>query len=137
MGDAAIADVPKWVARWVGLPFEDRGRGPAYDCWGLARAVVAERTGVVLPTHDEYETTRDHDRLGEVVVGARGGFDQVLEPVEGDLVLFRIQGRPCHVGVVVAPPWFLHAWGGHTSALERWDAMRWANRVEGFYRWTR
>ena len=27
-------DPPDWIAPWIGLPYGDLGRGPAFDCWG-------------------------------------------------------------------------------------------------------
>ena len=45
-----------WSA-FVGLPWEDRGRGPAYDCWGLVVAAFKAGAGIELPSHaDEYVT---------------------------------------------------------------------------------
>lgn len=126
-----------WPDRWVGLPFAPRGRGPdAYDCWGLVREVSRVHFAAELPVWDDYEDLADRERLAGVVTGARGRFESIARPRAGDLVLFRIGGQPCHVGLVVAPPLFLHTLRGCDSALERWDVAMWARRIEGFYRWT-
>ena len=126
---------PSWCGRWIGLPFEERGRGPAaFDCWGLVRAVLLEQRAVELPRYDEYESTQDAGAVAGVVAAARPRFDRVETPAEGDLVLFRVAGNAQHVGVCVDATWFLHARRGIGSALERWDVPTWAPRVEGFYR---
>jgi len=130
------ADPAAWADKWIGRPFEDRGRGPrAFDCWGLVRAVLEEQRGVELPRWDDYETTSDQARLAAVVVKARPRFVRVELPEVCDLVLFRMLGSPSHVGVCVGGTWFLHVMEGVNSALERWSAPAWSARVEGFYRW--
>jgi hypothetical protein len=53
---------------------------------------------------------------------------------ECDALSLRIAGLPVHVGVVVAPPWFLHTMRGAGSVVERWDAPAWARRVLGAFR---
>jgi cell wall-associated NlpC family hydrolase len=127
-----------WADRWIGRPFVPRGRGPeGLDCYGLVREVSREHFATELPPWDDYADTRDRARLAEVVEEAMGKFERVIAPRAGDLVLFRVGGFPCHVGIVVAKPWFLHTLEGCDSALERWDVAMWARRVEGFYRWIR
>ena len=127
---------PAWVDAWIGLPFALRGRGPgAYDCYGLVRAVLRERHGHDLPSWDEYDDLADVRALRSVVEDARGRFEPVEFPEEGDAILLRSHGDPVHCGLVVAQGWFLHTRRGIGSALERWTSPRWAARVEGFYRW--
>lgn len=127
---------PAWVAPWVGLAFEDRGRGPAaFDCWGLARAVIHARFGVLLPSWDEYESTDDVSQMAQAVARAKFVLRPIGQPSEGDLVLLRAQGRPTHVGVLAGDGWFLHTLRGVGSAVERLDSLAWSRRVEGFYRW--
>lgn len=135
MSDATASAT--WAERWIGRPFVPRGRGPeGLDCYGLVREVSREHFATELPLWDEYDGTKDRARLAEVVEAAMGSFAPVSVPRAGDVVLFRIGGHLCHVGIVVAPPWFLHSLAGCDSALERWDMTMWERRVEGFYRWT-
>lgn len=131
--------MPAWVEPWVGLPFRDCGRGPReVDCYGLVVCLLRERLGLDLPALDSYSDTEDPVELATVVSGVRARWREVFRPIECDVVLFRITGLPCHVGVVVdvEGAWFLHAQRGVGTACERWDSPRWNRRVEGFYRWT-
>jgi len=129
---------PAWVTPWVGRPFEERGRGPeAFDCWGLVRAVLQERLGASLPALDDrYSQASDREDLAALVVAERGPWRPVEEAAlqEGDCVLFRVQGYPSHVGVVVALGWMLHSRPATGSVLERWDGPRWRPRLCGFFR---
>jgi cell wall-associated NlpC family hydrolase len=60
--------IPDFAAKWIGLPYADKGRGPAYDCWGLARAVLAAEAGLVLPDYaDAYTTACDRFSVARAV----------------------------------------------------------------------
>lgn len=134
-----VPQVPLWVSPFVGMPFVSRGRGAAgVDCWGLVLAIHRARYGAELPRWDDYDDTNDGEHLAHVVAAALPSFDRVAIPKEGDVVLFRIVGHLCHVGVVVAEPWFIHAREDTRGAvIERLDSISWSRRVEGFYRWRR
>ncbi len=128
---------PAWAERYIGLPFEDHGRGPAYDCWGLARLVLAARFGRVLPDYGyDYVAADDRGSVPRAIEsGLREGWQRVEQPTAGDLIVFRIFGRTTHVGLVLELPWFLHIHEGIGSAIERVDARLWARRIEGYYRY--
>lgn len=131
------------LARWIGLPYADKGRGPdAYDCWGLVRVVFLEERRLALPDYrDAYEAAKDHDSVAAAVRGGLAdGWRAVDRPRAFDLVILNIAARPWHCGVMVAADRFLHvmppAPGGAQafSCIERIDSPRWQRRVEGFYR---
>lgn len=136
--------IPSWCSKWIGLPYEDKGRGPAYDCWGLVRATLSAEAGIALPDYaDAY--TRADDRLSvaaAVESGLRDGWQLADRPQPFDLLILRIGGRPWHCGLIVAPGLFLHcpppnAKGQQIlSCIERLDSPHWARRIEGFYRCT-
>lgn len=54
--------IPEWVGKWIGLSYADKGRGPAYDCWGLVAAILAAEAGIALPDYASAYTRAD-DRL--------------------------------------------------------------------------
>jgi len=135
--------IPAWVGAWVGLPYADKGRGPnAFDCWGLARAVLQAERGIRLPDYAEaYESASDPESASRAVMaGLAEGWQKVTVPVVFDLVILAIARRPWHCGIVVAPGWFLHCPPPHRgntqtlSCVERLDSIAWRNRVDGFYR---
>lgn len=130
---------------YVGIPYRDAGRArDGADCWGLAALVLEENYGITLPAHPagysrpesaaaraaiaELSETIRRDLFVQVPAGA-------AQP--GDLVLMRIGGAPCHVGIVVAPGLMLSVRQGQTSVIESYRSALWSARVEGFYRYRR
>lgn len=103
-----------WTSRYVGLPFRDGGRGPdAYDCWGLVRAVYADRLGIDLPSYGEI-SARDLVRVARAMGAAQDdGWATVAAPQDFDVVLMRSGrgggDRTVHVGVMVDAHRMMHA----------------------------
>lgn len=62
-------------------------------------------------------------------------FDRVDVPREGDAILIRQKGFPIHVGYCINAAYMLHADFGGGSRVERWDGIKWKNRVIGVYRY--
>jgi cell wall-associated NlpC family hydrolase len=92
-----------WAIDYVGKPWANGAAGPlAFDCWGLVRAVYAERFGIVLPAVD----CDAHAPLAvrHAFAAGRQGEDwlPVADRREGDVVLMGQARRPHHVGVWVA-----------------------------------
>lgn len=129
--------IPGWCARFIGAEFEARGRGPRYDCWGMARAVWQEQFGLDVPSYAEgYATTNDREEIAALIRGALGPWRPVAleEARAGDGLLLRMQGEPMHVGVIVAPGRFLHVIQGANACLDDYRRPQWARRVLGVYR---
>lgn len=119
--------------RYVGLPWQDRGRTPdGCDCWGLLRLVYAGELGIDLPDHsNHYYTAADAAIGGLITVGLAD-----WRPVEAERPLdaVLIKQAPWHVGVIVRRGLMLHMPHGKTSCIEPYDTGRWSRRVEGIYR---
>jgi cell wall-associated NlpC family hydrolase len=130
--------VPAWVNAYIGLPFEERGRGPAYDCWGLVRHVLAGAFGIDVPSYaGGYETTRDHERLAGLIDAGKADDWTRIEPgaeLPGDVLLLRMSGLPIHVGILVSPGWMLHTRAATGAVIERFEGLAWGRRVLGIYR---
>lgn len=80
-------------------------------------------------------------RIGIVVPpvmhpGRARHFERVDAPQEGDLVVLTEGGRPRHVGVCLGGGRFVHVEEGERSRVERLTSPLWANRIEGYYRYT-
>jgi cell wall-associated NlpC family hydrolase len=125
-----------YYADLIGASFEDYGRGPAYDCYGLW-IEVRKRLG--LPAPD----------FGSIAIGLTQAIADKLEAHRrlflqredreeqpGDLVLIRSDKDPrlcSHIGVVVERGKFLQACdsiGVHRSQLRN---PLWKRLVEGVY----
>lgn len=128
--------LPGWISQYVGLPFEEHGRGPRFDCWGLARLVQREQFGVTdLPEFNrDYETVKDR-KIADLMAGeVARAWAQVPHGMLGDIIAFRIAGRPMHFGTIIDDTWMLHIEAGTDSCLARWNSQPWGNRIEGIYR---
>jgi cell wall-associated NlpC family hydrolase len=134
--------IPFWINDYVGLPFKSLGRDRAgVDCWGLVYLIYREQFGREIPAYSEsYASARDREEVGALI---RGEVITQWSPVEagseqfGDSILFRCNGQPSHIGIVVARDErkFLHSREGTYSSIERYDSIHWKNRVMGFYRY--
>lgn len=138
-----IADrPPPWVGEYIGLPWRTLGRQrDGLDCWGLVRLVMADERAVLLPALDGEgwsgsRAPRDLTALADFMGAHRQGWLPVdfTDRRPFDAVLFKVHGRPLHVGLVVAPSWFLHIQKGHDAAVERFDSLTWRDRREGVFR---
>ena len=145
--EAALpAEPPAWVGSWIGLPFRLGGRGPAdFDCWGLARAVLAAEFGIDAPAYERGypEDARDRAALADLVSHGMPGWRPIAEgdaarsgigERPGDLILMRHGRHACHIGMVVARGTMLHIEEGTDSSLDRYDGPRWRRRLAGIYR---
>jgi cell wall-associated NlpC family hydrolase len=151
----AVVDAPPvWVAQYIGLPWRKLGRAAfdwrhrrfhpesaGVDCWGLVRLVLKEEFGIEVPEYAGtglYDTAAERAELGQIISGGRGPWREVTRGHEepGDGILLRMLGHPIHCGLVAAVGWMLHIEEGIDSCLERYDGLKWARRIEGFYRWS-
>jgi cell wall-associated NlpC family hydrolase len=126
-----------WTSHYVGLPYQDCGRSRAgLDCWGLVRLALEEVFCVRgLPDFaGEYSRSRDR-AIPEIFTQELRRWRQVPEPVAGDIVVLRLNGRPWHVGLMVDKCVMLTIDRGTSSCLERLDSPRWKGRLDGFYRY--
>jgi len=131
--------VPNWVSQYVGLEFEERGRGPHFDCWGLLRAIYREQFQIDLPSYaEDYRTTTDDQEIRALVQRESQDHWQALalDQIQvGDVLMFRMRAQPMHAGLCVGAPWFVHCTKGIGSAIERWDSSLWAHRITGAFRY--
>lgn len=103
---------------FVGLPWEDRGRGPAFDCWGLFVVAFRAATGIELPSHDgNYSSAAAKAETAAIFAGDIGDWTKVTFQQEFDgAVMFN--GGALHVGLVVRPGQMLHMPRGRSSVIE-------------------
>lgn len=123
--------------RFVGIPYADKGRGEAVDCWGLVCRVFRELRGVELPSYAEaYVTAEDARAIADLVAGELAPWQTVAPGAERafDCVLMRERGFPRHIGVVTQPGMVLHVQRGSTSLIERYRSGPLRFRLVGFYR---
>ncbi len=128
----------EWWARYIGLPFEDGGRGPhTVDCWGLLRLCYRDRLGVDLPSYGEI-SARDLIRVARAMdAGKDDGWRSVSVPREMDVVLMRSGrggARVVHVGVMVDARRVLHTEATSAAAVVPVTHFSVAGRIVGYRR---
>lgn len=124
--------------RYISIPYVDGGRTEAgADCWGLVRLIYQNEFDIELPGHDGIDRgSRADAELAEYMAAHRENWERVRVPEVGDIVLMRLAGEPIHVGVVIAPGYFIHARADADVVAEKYASTRWSHRIEGFYRYT-
>gem|GEM_PF-1697480 len=144
-------DPPAWVDRWVGLPYEELGRGlvdsggakplGGFDCWGLCREIAVKEFGVALPSYeDAYADCGESAELDALLVremtawqaiGWRdeAGFVRADTERPGDFLCFRRLRLRGHVAVVAGGGWMIHIEEGLSSAPERYGEGPWSRRL--------
>lgn len=135
---------PTWTERYLTIPFLEKGRTRAgVDCYGLVRLIYEEQRQVYLPSYTEgYETVQDTKEILALLDGAVASVWKeitIAEAKEFDSIVFRIMGQPTHFGVVMHPPWFIHAIKDSTATggkvhIDRWDSLIWKHRAVGALR---
>lgn len=142
------ADPPEWTGAWIGLPYDDFGRGPlSYDCWGLVRRIEAKVFGIELPSYvGDYsecgpngalDTLFDRESTGwSLLAQTERGQGLVRHALErsGDVILMRHGRMRAHVGVVAGGRWMVHIQEKMASCVERYDEQPWCNKIVGIYR---
>lgn len=131
--------LPIWAGRYIGIAFKDHGRDRSgIDCWGLVRLVMAEQFGIALPSFiGEYKNTCESTAIAELVERESPKWTAVLtdDVQPGDVVILRLRGAPCHVGIALGDDRMLHVEAGIDSTIENYKNLRWKNRLHGFYRY--
>lgn len=136
---------PAWVSAYVGLPYQEEGRGPeGWDCYGLVRLVQKQERGIDMPELTELAyrkgvTAHQRTELGEKIKAfdtAHIGWQRVPdgEKIWAFDVLWLKHGGPIHFGVAVDCHTMLHVEEGADACVERIDTVRWKDRVLGVFR---
>tara|TARA_A100000171_G_scaffold28305_3_gene26443 strand:+ start:3199 stop:3582 length:384 start_codon:yes stop_codon:yes gene_type:complete len=121
-------------SEYIGIPFQAGGRDRCgCDCWGLLRLIYKERLGVDLPAYTGYDRPLG-ERAAALIQEGRTEWEAVSRPEPMDAVLFKVGGRPNHIGLVVVPGLMIHSATGKDSCIESYNRPLWRSRIEGFYR---
>ena len=100
----------------LGIPFERGARGPnSFDCYGLAREMF-RRAGVTVP---DFASPGTMERAAELIASQSERWRKVPYGTLNSLVTFRVQGIGSHVGYVIAPDRFIHAFEHTGVTTER------------------
>ena len=127
-----------WWNQYMPIPFAEKGRSKeGSDCWGLPYIIYPEQLGIILPDYlDCYENTNDREGLAVLIAQERESrWKETDTPEPFNLIFLRMRGLPMHVGLVTKPGHFIHCAKGIGTSHERFDNMRWKDKVLGFSRY--
>lgn len=126
------------LREYIGIPYCLGGRSmKGVDCYGLVYLVLREVFNLDPP---EYLTLKIQEnglqRAKAFRKGlAAGRWEKCSQgPETGQVILLRSERLPIHCGIVVSTELMLHCEHGVNSCIERIESVRWAKRIEGFYR---
>lgn len=124
------------VSRYADIPFAEKGRGmTGCDCWGIPYLIYRDMLGIELPAYTEqYQNTEDRKELARLTCNEKSAWCEVETPIPYDIVLMKIIGHPCHVGVVIGGGRFIHCMRDSGTTVEKLNSILWRDRIVGFYR---
>ncbi|WJH39422.1 NlpC/P60 family protein [Aliirhizobium terrae] len=137
MGDRIVA----LAEGWIGTPYRHQGaaKGIGCDCIGLIRGIWRELYGeepeAVPPYAPDWAERSGEDRLVEVARRLFGEPMPLASAEPGDLLLFRWRADCVakHVGILVGPTHFIHAY--EQAAVTRSALVpSWRRRIAAVHR---
>lgn len=114
------------LLKYIGRPYEK------YNCFDLVKEFYADNFGLELKNYFEgpVPTPKEVETL---IVTNKGEFLKVEgKPMFGDIVVIKLYGLECHIGVCIDASRFLHSAkkiGSNMDRLERYSKM-----IAGYYR---
>lgn len=124
------------ISDYIGLPYQDRGRGPSFDCFGFVRHVYKQEFNLDIPEFlNTYSSAENAESVAAAINERKVDWIKVDSPKHLDLLLFKIMGYPTHVGLYLSDNDFLHCFQSCNSCIERLDSHTWNRRLIGAYRW--
>ena len=110
----------------VGIPYSKK------HCWQLCEQYYMDLLTVKLEYSVDFDTT-DKSLSCSLIKANKGDFVKVSKPERHDLIVIKIHGIECHIGVYLGSGLFLHTTKKTGSVVDR--VGRWQNMIEGYYRY--
>lgn len=125
------------ISKYIQIPYKNKGREfDGCDCWGLVRLVYLHEYDIKLPIlSNDYADASVGTEVGATVKNEKLVIrnKQKESPEYGDLIVFNINGNPCHIGMYIGKNRVLHILKGTDSTIENLNSFRLKGRVEGYY----
>lgn len=114
--------------KYIGRSYE------TYDCFALVKEFYLDHFNLNLVPYYEAHGTEPLSRLDvqSLIVSNKGDFVRVDEPQFGDIVVIRLYGLECHIGVCLNKSQFLHSAHKIGSLMDRLE--RYSKMISGYYR---
>lgn len=109
----------------IGLPYS------SFDCYDIVKIFYDLVFDIELSGYS-YDNPLDKDNMEFLIASQKSKFNQVSKPEFGDIILLKVQGVPCHLGIYLWKTKFIHTTVETGSIID--DTHYWKNKIEGFYR---
>lgn len=103
-----------------------------YNCFDLVKEFYVDNFSIDLSHFYEGEIVPDRNTVSTLIVSNKGDFFEVAEPEFGDIVVLKLFGIECHMGIIISKEKFIHSAekiGSNVDSLHRWKKM-----IAGYYR---
>lgn len=114
------------LRKYIGRSYE------TYNCFELVKEFYKDQFGLDLKHFWEGGAVPGRKEVESLIVTNKGEFVPVKDPKFGDIVVIRLYGIECHMGVVIEGGKFLHSARGIGSLLDRLE--RYSKMIAGYYR---
>ena len=128
----------EWCGKYVGIPFVSGGRDKTgCDCYGLVRLILHDEYDYDLPLligdYTNALCIEETKKLFTENIPILSG-EKISEPEEKAVVLMKMRGRLCHVGLYAGDGYIIHSRHNLGAVCERFSSPQLAGCVEGWYR---
>jgi len=103
-----------------------------YNCFDLIKDFYMDHYNISLSNYFEGGPVPERNKVASLILSNKGDFVEESIPVFGDIVVIRLYGIECHVGVVVNDGMFLHSTRGVGSNMEK--LSKYKRMIAGYYR---
>lgn len=126
MKDIHLQTSPDCLPDLIGLTYS------SYDCWELVKLFYLKMFAISLFDY-EYKNPDARKEISYLIDIKKQDFKEVSNPKFGDILVIRVHGLPCHLGVYINKNKFLHTTEGTGSVLD--DLHKWRHKIVGKYRY--
>lgn len=114
------------LRKYIGRPYKK------FNCFALAKEFYADQFKIDLSQYYEGDLAPDRHTVESLIISNKGDFIQVEEPMFGDIVVIKLRGLECHIGVCVGNGNFIHSTIGVGSNMEKLE--KYSRLIAGYYR---
>lgn len=113
------------IKKYIGRPYE------ATNCFEIVREFYLGEFNLEVKQYYSGCTPKDKE-VEALIQTNRGDFIRVEEPQFGDILLIKLKGVECHLGIYIQKETFLHSIKGTGSVLDKVEKYK--NLIVGYYR---
>ncbi len=114
------------LTKYIGRPYEK------YHCFDLVKEVYLDFFNLSLSNYYESKDIPANSTIQSLIISNKGDFVKVDQPQFGDIVVIKLFGYSCHIGVCIGEGKFLHSIRKVGSCVD--NLKRYEKLIDGYYR---